>query len=151
MSALAKSTSLVLSLVLCGALPTFDARADDPNAAKLDEPIVIDEEPEAFFVAAPHALAAKMRRALTDACVGTTGPSLFCDGTPLRFLRGVSVYGNKKLYGFACTKDSLYARNKYFTPGDMQSRSTCVYISCPSTKEPCEVDRDQLVKAGSDS
>jgi hypothetical protein len=151
MSALAKPVSVVLSLVLFSAFRTIDARTDDPSAAQLDEPIVIDEEPEAFFIAAPRPLAAKMRSALKDACVGVARPSPLCDGTPLRFLREVSVYGNRKDYGFACTKESLYSRNKYFTPSSIRSKSSCVYIDCPSTKDPCEVDREGLAKARDDS
>jgi hypothetical protein len=133
---------LVALTVLClGIDGTCWAQRDPAASPKVaeDEPIIVDEEPEAFFVEAPWTLARRMRGALKAACAGSAGTSIFCDGTPLRFLREVSVYGNRKGFGFACSKDSLYARNKYFTAEDIRSKDSCLWINCPSGYS-CEVD-----------
>ena len=71
----------------------------------------------------------RMNRALSQACRGVPR-SAFCGGTPLRFLRAVSVYGRKQQYGFACAEDQLYVRNKYFVPEDIRTRSHCVFVDC---------------------
>ena len=126
---------------LLAVLPT--SRAAE---ATLDQVIIIDEEPEAFFEYASHAFAARMSRGLNDACVNLARPSQFCAGKTLRFLRAVSVYGNKQDYGFACDKETLYARNKYFIPGDIRDSSSCVYIDCLNRDGSCEADRERLAK-----
>jgi hypothetical protein len=130
---------------LCGMRQAQGEHIASAGAADKDVPIIVDEEPEAFFVEAPWALARRMRGALKVACAGDTSTSIFCDGTPLRFLREVSAYGNKKGFGFACTRDSLYARNKYFTPGDIRGKDSCIWIKCPSGYS-CKVDPSAISK-----
>jgi hypothetical protein len=132
----------ILALPVRGMCQTSSALAADSGATE-DAPIIVDEEPEAFFIEAPPTLAKKMRGALKAACVSSSGTLIFCDGTPLRFLREVGVYGNRKSFGFACTKDSLFSRNKYFTPESIRGKSSCIWINC-SSGDSCEVDPDGL-------
>jgi hypothetical protein len=135
---------LVRAAMLVCAVLWMSARAGE---AELEQLIVIDEQPEAFFEYAPRALEYRMRRALGKACKSLATPAPFCGVKEVKFLRSVTVYGNKQVYGFACDDRLLYALNKYFTPEDIRGRTTCVYIDCNYSDHHCEADRDGLVKA----
>ena len=142
----AKLTMLFLGAAgLVGADAQNSSKAPDADQTQLEEEalIVIDEEPEAFFEYASRSMSDRMNRAVNQACDGLPR-SAFCGGTPLGFLRAVSVYGRKQQYGFACANDKLYARNKYFVPEDIRSRSHCVFVDCTFRGGRCEVDPVQV-------
>jgi hypothetical protein len=147
------SAKLVMLLLctagLVGAHAQNSSKAPDADQTQLEEEalIVIDEEPEAFFEYASRSMSDRMNRALSQAC-DAVPRSAFCGSTPLRFLRAVSVYGRKQQYGFACAKDKLYARNKYFVPEDIRTRSHCVFVDCTFRGGRCEVDQVQLSRQG---
>jgi hypothetical protein len=132
-----------------GLLAIPAARAAEQQS--LEETIIIDEEPEAFVEYATGPFAVRLRRALRNACVSLTRPSQFCGGKPLRFLRVVSVYGRKQDYGFACDRETLYARNKYFIPAEIRASSSCVYIACLNRDGSCEADRERLARGDDES
>ena len=138
-----------LSIVTGILLLSGDLRSSaqtSPTTPNIDEPIIISEEPEAFYESAPMLLAWRMKAALRNSCLTSAKKSIFCDGRPLAFLREVSVYGNKKEWGFVCTKDSLYYRNRYYTPADIQGKDTCMWINC-LREHGCDMDLERLNKA----
>jgi hypothetical protein len=130
-------------MLICAALSSSASAGE----AELDQVIIIDERPTAFFEYAPRALAYKMRRALSEACKSLSTPAPFCGVKEVRFLRPVNVYGNKEADGFACDGRLLYARNKYFTPEEIRTSPTCVYIPCNYVGHRCEADREGLMRA----
>jgi hypothetical protein len=131
-----------LSALLLVCSPPSIARAQE---AQLEQPIVIDDEPEAFLEVAPHSMAVGMRRALADACTGIKGASIFCSGAPLRFLRAVGVTGNRKPYGFVCSRESLNSWDKYFRPDSIRANKMCVNVECYAARDVCTVDARDLV------
>jgi hypothetical protein len=138
----ARQGSLVtLSALLLVCSPLSITRAEE---AQLDQPIVIDDEPEAFFEDAPHSMAVGMRRALADACTGIKEASIFCSGAPLRFLRAVGVTGNRKPYGFVCSRKSFNSWDKYFRPDSIRD-GKCLYVGCYAGRYVCTADARDLI------
>ena len=139
MSTFARFLTFAGCLAMTGMFASVALSAEESHQEALDETIVVDEEPEAFFITAPRALETRMRVALEGVCKGKSQSFPTCTATSLRFLRAVSVYGRRREYGFACDNNALYARNKYFTPGDIRANSSCVYIYCETGGGQCDV------------
>jgi len=125
---------------------TCSARAEEPPAS-IDEVIITDEEPAAFFERAPRELSRKMRAAMGRECEHLPSDTLHCTEIELVFLREVSELGNRTQSGYACVGEDMYLRNRYFAPASVYSNPTCVPVSCYERDSSCEISADLLKSA----
>jgi hypothetical protein len=125
---------------------TASAQAQDDLDVGVEEvivPVTIEPNREiAFFVSAPRSVAGVMRKAAREACaasggklVGSYGDNIpehhldwLCDGSPMKFFRGIGVNGGKFKAGFICSAKETRVGFKY-NKRHMFLYADCVWVS----------------------